>query len=294
MSLVKSPELTPEKLAANQVNGRQSQGPATPEGVERIRAANTRHGYYSKAPGAEMHLLGEDKKEFEQFCQSVMEAWEPEGDYQEGLVTRMARLMWRLERGDRIQEAMAVSQMQALDRNMTIQGRLAAASHDRVVARLKALMQAIDGNHFCSTPRDRDEFEQIYGADPKGVGLEILHRLYRLQSPKCVETEEAKEAAADGLTIATHPAERDELRAELRDLLRGEIQRVDLEYDVQRSELEVTTAWRDSMMAPRHPQAGALVRQSDADLRQLRFLTDMLMKHKARGKKGEAGDGKAA
>jgi hypothetical protein len=63
MSLVKSPELTPEKLAANQANGRQSQGPATPKGVERIRAANTRHGYYSKAPGAEMHLLGEDKEE---------------------------------------------------------------------------------------------------------------------------------------------------------------------------------------------------------------------------------------
>ena len=78
MSLVKSPELTPEKLAANQANGRQSQGPATPEGVERMRAANTRHGYYSKAPGAEMHLLGEDKKEFEQFCEYVMQAWEPD------------------------------------------------------------------------------------------------------------------------------------------------------------------------------------------------------------------------
>ena len=66
MSLVKPPEMTPAKIAANQANGRQSQGPATPEGVERIRAANTRHGYYSKskAPGAEMHLLGEDKEEW--------------------------------------------------------------------------------------------------------------------------------------------------------------------------------------------------------------------------------------
>jgi len=171
MSLVKSPELTPEKLAANQANARQSQGPATPEGVERIRAANTRHGFYSTAPGAEMHLLGEDKKEFEQSTESVVEAWEPQNDYQEGLVRRMARLMWRLE------------------------------------------------------------------------------------PSKCVETEEAK-GAADGLTIATHPAERDELRAELRDVLRAEVQRVDLEYDVQRSELEVTSAWLDSMAAARHLRAG--------------------------------------
>ena len=39
---------------------------------------------------------------------------------------------------------------------------------------------------------------------------------------------------------------------------------------------------------------GAQVRQSDADMRQLRFLTDLLMKHKARGKKRWPGDGKAA
>jgi hypothetical protein len=125
MSLVKSPELTPEKLAANQANGRQSQGPATAEGVERIRAASARHGYYSKAPGAEMHVL-------------------------------------------------------------------------------------------------------------------------------------------------------------------------DAEYNGQRSELEVTSAWRDSMMAPRHPQAGALVHKSNADFRQLCFLTDLLIKHQARGKKRGSGEDKAA
>jgi hypothetical protein len=53
-----APPLTPAKLAANQANGKQSHGPATQEGIERIRAANTRHGFYSKAPGSEMRLLG--------------------------------------------------------------------------------------------------------------------------------------------------------------------------------------------------------------------------------------------
>jgi hypothetical protein len=83
MSLVKSPEPTPEKLAANQANARQSQGPATPEGVERIRAANTRHGFYSKARGAEMHLLGEDKREFVRLDPAVIlreiSAWRATG-----------------------------------------------------------------------------------------------------------------------------------------------------------------------------------------------------------------------
>jgi hypothetical protein len=62
--LVNSPTLTPAELAANRANGRQSHGqshgpahgPATQEGIERIRAADTRHRFYSKAAGPEMRV----------------------------------------------------------------------------------------------------------------------------------------------------------------------------------------------------------------------------------------------
>ena len=67
MSLVKSPVVTPEKLVANQADGHQSHGPVTPEGLDRARAARLRHGYYSKAPGAELRvLLREEIKRFDQ------------------------------------------------------------------------------------------------------------------------------------------------------------------------------------------------------------------------------------
>jgi hypothetical protein len=51
MSLMKSPGLTPSRIAVNQANDRQSEGPATPEGLERLRDAETRHGSCSKAEG---------------------------------------------------------------------------------------------------------------------------------------------------------------------------------------------------------------------------------------------------
>jgi hypothetical protein len=49
VSLIKKLFVNEGKLAANQANGRQSRVPPTGEGLERIRAANTRRGYHSQA-----------------------------------------------------------------------------------------------------------------------------------------------------------------------------------------------------------------------------------------------------
>jgi hypothetical protein len=334
VSLIKKLFVSAEKLAANQSNGRQSQGPATPEGRERIRSANTRHGYYSQAPGAQMQVLGEDPEEFERLFESLRTVWEPENEYQTSLVRRMARLTWRLERADRAHEAMLVSQMETLERNIAHELRDAAARHDREVTRLRTLMQALDGNRFHSTEQDLEGLERIYGKVPTGVGLEILRRVYRLQSPRSgnpansadpgnpgntansaefsdPEDSEgrpegntggsarkqagaprqagARKQAGNALTIATG-AERDVLRAELRLLLREEIKRMDEDHEQRRAELEeITPAFRDSLLVPKQPQAALLVRLRDSDLRQLRFVTDLLMKLKGRGNK-PAGD----
>jgi hypothetical protein len=291
VSLIKKPLITDEKLAANQANGRQSRGPATEEGIERIRAANTRHGYYSQAPGAQMHVLGEDPEEFERLFESLLEVWKPENPYQKSLVRRMARLTWRLERADRIQEAMLVSQMENLDRNVAHELRQQAARHERVMARLRSLMQALDANRFCSTTRDLDGLGEIYGKVPSGVGLEIMSRVYRLLSPRETNAGSPETATKDKegeLAIATG-AERDVLRAELRQLLREDIKRLEEEHQQRQAELaEITPAFRDSMLVPKHPQTALLVRLGDSDLRQLRFVTGLLMRLKAQGSRKPA------
>ncbi|HEY6293745.1 MAG TPA: hypothetical protein VI455_19500 [Terriglobia bacterium] len=302
MSLVKSPDLTPEKLAANQANARQSQGPATPEGVERIRAANTRHGYYRQAPSAGMQLLGENPEEFEALFESLVATWQPQNDFETSLVRRMARLMWRLERSDRVQEAMLVYQMESLDRGLAREKRQQAAAHERVISRLKALVERLDANKFCSTETDLRGMQEIYGKMPVGGGYEIMSRVYRLLPPGVRESMEAASAAADpkntpgpDLAVALGTT-RDVLRAELRALLREEIRWRNEEYEAKRADLDKDTggAYRDSMLLPRHPQAGLLLRSGDSDLRQLRFVIEMLTKLKSGSSKPAPADAEGA
>ena len=49
MPLMRKRTMTEKQKAAARANGRRSQGPATPQGRERIRAANLPHGLYSQA-----------------------------------------------------------------------------------------------------------------------------------------------------------------------------------------------------------------------------------------------------
>jgi len=286
MPLVKPPTLTPEKLAANQANGKQSHGPTTQEGIERIRAANTRHGFYSKGPAAEMRALGEDPEQYEQLYDSLLADWQPENEYQTSLVRRMARLMWRLERFDRIQESLMVYQLQALDHDRASDLRELTAKHERVVPKLRALMQALDANKFQSSGDVIEGLRGIYGELPTGTGFEIVSRAWRLLPEGTVFPGEAADAAEKaatlGLTIATG-SERDVLRAELRIVLREEIKAREAAFASHRAELaEMTPAFRDTMLIPRHPTMAFLLQSKDSDLRQLRFVTDLLLKLKAR------------
>ena len=90
MSLVRKRALTPQTLAAFRSNGRHSRGPASPEGIERIRAANLRHGFYSQAQGGALRALGEDPAEFEHLLESLMATWQPADEFESRLVTRLA------------------------------------------------------------------------------------------------------------------------------------------------------------------------------------------------------------
>jgi len=74
MSLVKSPEMTEAKIAANHANAQKSTGPVTSEGLERARLGKMKHGLYVADPRVILKLLGEDPKEFDkppQTAQSV-------------------------------------------------------------------------------------------------------------------------------------------------------------------------------------------------------------------------------
>jgi hypothetical protein len=104
--------MTDKNRTAHQRNGRQSRGASTPAGKERSRAAHLRHGFYSQQREEALGALGEDPAELAALIASTREEWQPTSDFQERLTERMARLWWRTERAERIQESLAAREME--------------------------------------------------------------------------------------------------------------------------------------------------------------------------------------
>jgi hypothetical protein len=285
MSLVKKPALTQRRLAAIQSNGRLSHGPATHEGMERMRAANLRHGFYSQAQGEALRALGEDPAEFEHLLESLIATWEPADQFQTRLVSRLARALWRMERGDRIQESMAVTQLERMDANVERLAREARAQYEKRMTRLKSLTAAVAEEDYFTGLEEIKLFDDIYGSEPKGRPEEIFILLYRLLKPR---PQDSKPADDEPVPIPDIPVaegrERREARKELQDLLSQEVQAFKQVRSERGDELLETTSryYRDTMMVPFHSRATLMARMEDSSFRQVERLTNLLTKLKAR------------
>src|SRR5271169_2111114 len=93
--------MTEKKMAANARNRKLAPGPATAEGKARIVAAHLRHGFYAKAQGVALRCLGEDPAHFEELLEGLYEEFTPVGTLQKELVSRLARVLWLVDRADR-------------------------------------------------------------------------------------------------------------------------------------------------------------------------------------------------
>ncbi len=184
MSLVKKHKLSEKQLAANRRNQKLCHVPVTPEGRERIRDAHLRHGFYAQAEEVAMRALGEDPGHFQELLAGLWEEYKPAGISQEGLVIRLARATWLMNRADRMQEGYAVRQ--ALEVSSGRQDRL----HARMM-RLKMtaeslgrLVQSVAHEYYVTS---REDLEKMKNLHQEGVLLEMgeiaLALFYQLQAP---------------------------------------------------------------------------------------------------------------
>jgi hypothetical protein len=184
MSLRKKSTMTPKKISANRANGRRPHRPSTPGGRERIRAALLRHGFDVQVEEVAMRSLGEDPAQFQELLAGLWETYNPTNAAQEGLVIRLARATWLMNRADRMQEGYALRQ--ARDVNSGRQDRL----HARMM-RLKMtaeslglLAESVARTHYVTTPTDLDKMKNFH---QEGVVEEMaemaLALFYQLQAP---------------------------------------------------------------------------------------------------------------
>ncbi|MFZ0960132.1 MAG: hypothetical protein WAO35_04450 [Terriglobia bacterium] len=108
MSLRKKTTMTQEKIPTNRANGKRSCGPATPAGRERIRAAHIRHGLYSEGEAAALTCLGEDPAELESLRNDLHDRSQASAPLRKEQADHLVQMVWRWKRAGRGQEGFAL------------------------------------------------------------------------------------------------------------------------------------------------------------------------------------------
>ena len=184
MSLVKKPRMTAKRLAAHRENGKHSRGPKTQAGRERVRAANLRHGFYSKLDDAALRALGEDPAEVEKLLKALSAKDSALSTLQENLGERLARAIVRMRRADRMQDGYALRQAKAEEG--TRQGRLhMQMMRLKLVARSwQKLARAVARPHYVTTPEDLDFMNQLHkDGEAKQMSEVCVSLFYQLREP---------------------------------------------------------------------------------------------------------------
>ena len=333
MSLIKKHQMTEKHLAANRLNQKLCHAAVTAEGRERIRAAHLRHGFYAQAEEVAMRALGEDPAHFQELLEGLWETYHPIDAAQEGLVIRLARATWLMNRADRMQEGYAVRQAQDVSNGR--QDRL----HARMMRlkmteeRLRRLAQSVAYEHYVTTPEDLEKMKNLHQEGVlKDMGEIALALFYELQAPGTGEdgvdpNEQARRALVRikeifGLHSDTPPrvkgaADSRPPEESRQDAHAGATEREDqdarypqitpaewearerprqLLENILTRQVEICEAQRKAILkeslsgpspyeraaeiAPTHPNARLMRRMQDSNFREVRRVTNLLLKIK--------------
>jgi len=184
MSLRKKQTMTLEKISANRANGSRTHGPATPEGRERIRAANTRHGLYSQAETAALVCLGEDPAELESLRNNLHGDSQASAALRQELAEHLVEVVWRWKRAGRSQEGFALRL--AKEANLTREDRVHAHMMRLKMTEetLRLLARSVEREHYVTTPADLEMMKNLHQEGVvKEMGEIALALFYQLQAP---------------------------------------------------------------------------------------------------------------
>jgi hypothetical protein len=253
--------MTEENLAAHQANGRQAQGPVTPEGKANSAAANLRHGFYSQSRAEVLIALGEDPEDYLCLMESLKKDLHPREGLEDQLVTNMGETLWGMRRAQRMREGLALKRIQvrALGEQMTATAHAAKAFEN--LEPFEQLRAALSRRDKGPTEEEIESFVESCKKDSSPETRDFILLLTSLNEP--METAERKAALRQA-------------RVQLTSLMDG--------YE--------TAAWTmarqaenihspenlAALMAPDGSNALLLQKMEDSHLRRLWRLTNTLMK----------------
>src|SRR5579862_7438 len=184
MSIRQKRTLTEASVAAHRQNAQKSRGPVTPEGRQTQRDASLRHGFYSKERDTALRALGEDPADFDALVKAVQQKYAPADEFEEAFVMRLARAMWRMERGDRSLEGHALRQ--AEEANRWREGHIHAQLMKLKMAgaSLQSLAQSVAKDHYVTSAEDLTMMKNLLTEESlQEIGDIMLALFLQLQQP---------------------------------------------------------------------------------------------------------------
>ena len=131
-----------------------------------------------------MRALGEDPAHFQKLLERLWEEWNPAGSLQEGVVIRLARVMWLMNRADRSQEGAALRRAQSADQGRDNRLHARMMRLKMTVETLRSLARAVACWHYVTTGEDLDVMKKLHHEGVAGEMGEIAMDLfYQLQEP---------------------------------------------------------------------------------------------------------------
>ena len=182
MALVEQ-TMTEKNLEAHRRNGRQSHGAATPEGKERARAANLRHGYYSDMRDDALVALGEDPADLAALVEGVRQQFRPANDCQEWITSRLASMQWRMQRAERQQESKVANHIRQFEAKRREAARQLRARSAVVLEFLGDLRHAVARPDFYTPNGCFEQCQDVLQQYPSASLEPILELLHRLRMP---------------------------------------------------------------------------------------------------------------
>jgi hypothetical protein len=297
--------MTEKNLAAHRQNARQSQGAATPEGKERARAANLRHGYYSQMREEALVALGEDPEALAALVAGAREQWRPANAYQASITDHLASLLWRIQRAERLQESQAANHIRQVEAKRREAARELRARGAEVLGFLDDLRRAVARPDFYTPYGCFEHCAELLEQNPSANMEEIFRLLHRLGKPHWFTApppEPLGEAMSDvdwqtilrndaageyDESAVPHPEipvaegpERDPLRAELRDLADEELRQATESWQkkIAAKEAPLSACARDVIAMEVSKEMELLRREERSCFREFSRLTSDLMK----------------
>ena len=176
--------MTEKNLAAHQHNARQSHGAVTAEGKERARAANLRHGYYSQLRDQALVALGEDPEGLAALVEGARQQHRPTNPYQDRITVRLASLLWRMDRAERMQENLVAAHVREYEAKTQQAARQLREYYADVVDFLGSLQRAVARPDFSTPVACLERCQKLREDSPNPHMDRIFQLLHQLRRPR--------------------------------------------------------------------------------------------------------------